>query len=128
MTDWPAGRGERVIVLALPAVIDLSNAWKVGEEVLAAFDGGVRSVVADLSATSRCSAAGGHYLALACQQAASRNADLRLVVPPGSEALRVFTLTGHDRWLPVYPNLAAALGGSGHQPDVRTSSWLAPAR
>jgi hypothetical protein len=30
------------------------------------------------------------------------------VIPPG-EALRVFALTGHDRWLPIYPDLAAAL-------------------
>ncbi len=109
MADQQA-RGERgPTVVTLPARIDLANARQVAEELLAAATGAT-TVIADLTGTTRCSAAGVHQLALAHQRAAARNVDLRLVVPPG-DALRVFILTGHIRWLPIYPSLSAALAG-----------------
>ena len=110
MADQQA-RGERgPTVVTLPARIDIGNARQVADELLAAAATGATTVIADLTSTTRCSAAGVHQLALACQRAAARNVDLRLVVPPG-DALRVFILTGHVRWLPIYPSMSAALAG-----------------
>lgn len=97
--------GEQVVTM--PRQIDISNARAVGEELLAAFDAGIKLVIADLTGTSLCTAAGVHELALACERATASSVELRLAIPPG-EALRVFILTGHDRWLPVYPSVQAA--------------------
>jgi anti-anti-sigma factor len=103
-----AGNGGERRIVTLPEHIDISNARSVAEELQATFDTGVTVVIADLTGTMTCSAAGVHELDLACQRAAARSIDLRLVIPPGP-ALRVFELTGHDRWLPIYPDMAAAL-------------------
>jgi anti-anti-sigma factor len=103
-----AGNGGELRIVTLPAHIDIGNARSVAEELEKIFDTGVALVIADLTGTQTCSAAGVHELDLAHQRATARNIDLRLVIPPG-EALRVFALTGHDRWLPIYPDLAAAL-------------------
>jgi anti-sigma B factor antagonist len=103
-----AGNGGELRIVTLPEHIDIGNARSVAEELEAIFDAGVAVVIADLTGTQTCTAAGVHELDLAHQRAAARNIDLRLVIPPG-EALRVFALTGHDRWLPIYPDLAAAL-------------------
>ena len=107
-----AGNGGELRIVNLPENIDIGNARSVAEELEAIFDAGVAVVIADLTGTQTCSAAGVHELDLAHQRAAARNIDLRLVIPPG-EALRVFALTVHDRWLPIYPDLAAALAAPG---------------
>jgi anti-anti-sigma factor len=103
-----AGNGGERRIVTLPEHIDISNARTVAEELQATFDTGVTVVIADLTGTLTCSAAGVHELDLAYQRASARHIDLRLVIPAGP-ALRVFELTGHDRWLPIYPDLAAAL-------------------
>ncbi len=113
-----ADGGEKVVTL--PAKIDIGNARAVGEDLVAAFDAGITVVIADLTGTSLCTAAGVHELALACERATARSVELRLAIPPG-EALRVFTLTGHDRWLPVYPNVQAALAGPASADDSQQS-------
>ena len=118
MTDRPGERTGHIVVLALPATIDLSNAPRVSQDILASFAGGVRTVIADMNPTIRCSVAGVHYLGLTCQRAADGHGELRLVIPPGSEALRVFALTGQDRWMPVYSSVAAALAGTAGQPQA----------
>jgi anti-anti-sigma regulatory factor len=107
------------MVVSLPATIDMNNAWLIGQELLAAFVAGVTTVIADLTGTIRCSAAGVHELALACQRAATRSVELRLAIPAG-EALYVFSLTGHDRWLPIYPSVAAAIAGGDVPPQAGT--------
>src|ERR1017187_3906018 len=112
MADQQVPGGDRPSVVPLPATIDMNNARQVGQDLLAAFAGGVTTVIADLTGTIRCSAAGVHEIALACQRAAASSLDLRLAIP-SAEALHVFSLTGHDRWLPIYPSVAAAINGGG---------------
>ncbi len=102
------GRGPRIVTL--PERIDIGNARNVGDDLQAIFDTGVTVVIADLTGTQTCSVAGVHELVLASERAAARNIDLRLAIPSG-EARRVFALTGHDRWLPIYPDVPAALAG-----------------
>ena len=116
-----ADRGEKVVTM--PARIDLGNARAVGEDLLAAFEAGITLVIADLTGTLLCTAAGVHELALACERASARSVELRLAIPPG-EALKVFTLTGHDRWMPVYPSVQAALAGPASAEDSDASAPL----
>ena len=96
--------------MTLPERIDIGNARSVGDDLQAIFDTGVTVVIADLTGTQTCSVAGVHELVLASERAAARNIDLRLAIPSG-EARRVFSLTGHDRWLTIYPDVPAALAG-----------------
>jgi anti-anti-sigma factor len=123
VADQRALADGREKVVTMPATIDLGNARAVGEELLAAFDARIMVVIADLTGTSLCTAAGVHELALACERATARRVELRLAIPPG-EALRVFTLTGHDRWLPVYPSVQAALAGPASAEDSDESAPL----
>lgn len=121
MADRQARDGSRLAIVSLPATIDMNNAWQVGQELLAAFVAGVTTVIADLSGTIRCSVAGVHAIALACQRAAANSVELRLAIPSG-EARHVFFLTGHDRWLPIYPSLVAAIAGGGSSPQTGPGS------
>jgi anti-anti-sigma factor len=116
----PDGREK---IVRMPATIDLGNARAVAEELLAAFDARIAVVIADLTGTSLCTAAGVHELALACERAAARKTELRLAIPAG-EALRVFVLTGYDRWLPIYPSVQAALAGPASAQDSHQSASL----
>lgn len=116
----PDGREK---IVRMPATIDLGNARAVAEQLVAAFDARFAVVIADLTGTSLCTAAGVHELALACERAAARKAELRLAIPVG-EALRVFVLTGYDRWLPIYPSVQAALAGPASAQDSQQSASL----
>ena len=114
-------------VVTMPAKIDIGNARAVCDDLFAVFDAGFSVVIADLTGTSLCTAAGVHELALACERATARGIELRLAIPPG-EAMRVFTLTGHDRWLPVYPSVQAALAGPASAEDSYQNGPLSMGR
>jgi anti-anti-sigma factor len=114
------------LVVAMPQRVDIGNARTVGDDLQAAFDSGATVVIADLTSTLSCTAAGVHELALASERAAARSIDLRLAIPQG-EALRVFALTGHDRWLPIYPDVPSALAGPASRGGSHQSAPLAPA-
>jgi anti-anti-sigma factor len=116
----PDGREK---IVKMPATIDFGNARAVAEELLAAFDARTAVVIADLTGTSLCTAAGVHELALACERATARKVELRLAISSG-EALRVFALTGYDRWLPIYPSVQAALAGRASAEDGHESALL----
>jgi anti-anti-sigma factor len=95
-------------VVTLPDEIDAVNAGLVGKLLGAAIVPGVTVLVADLTATKFCDCAGTHNLMLASRQASASHAELRLAVRSPA-VLRVLELTGADRVLRVYPDLAAAL-------------------
>jgi hypothetical protein len=49
--------GRRAVV-ALPELMDVSNAGQIGEELLSVISGGVRALIADMTATVWCDHAG----------------------------------------------------------------------
>ena len=98
----------RTAVVALSAQIDATNAPDAGSDLLAAVVPGVTAVVADMTATRFCDAAGVSMLAQVRQQAIVNLAELVLVVPSAA-VLRALAAAGLDVMLPVYPSLAAAL-------------------
>jgi anti-sigma B factor antagonist len=99
------------VVVALPAEIDMANAGRAGQQLGSAVTPGVRTVIADLTATTFCDSSGISMLVRACQQAAANNTQVRLVVPSAA-VLRALTLVGMADLLPIYPSLSQALAAA----------------
>jgi anti-anti-sigma factor len=105
--------GRRAVV-AFPEHVDGSNAAQIREQLLAVFDNGAAVVIADMSATTSCDHVGIDVLSLACQLAAIRRAELRLVAT--APAIRgLLTAQGLERLVPVYPSVGAAIAAG--EPD-----------
>jgi anti-anti-sigma factor len=99
--------GQQALV-ALPEYIDVSNAGRIREELLAVLNRGAEALIADMTATVSCDHAGADAVARAYQRAAASRTQLRLVVTSGS-VLRMLGMTGVGRLVPVYPSVEAAL-------------------
>ncbi len=96
------------VVIALPAEIDMANAGRAGQQLGSACTPGVRTVIADMTATTFCDSSGISMLVRAHKQAAVNNTQLRLVVASAT-VLRALTLVGMGDLLPIYPSLSQAL-------------------
>jgi anti-sigma B factor antagonist len=101
------GSGQLVVV-PLPAEIDISNSESVGAELGAACASGAGVIIADLTSTAFCDSSGIRYLLLAHDQAAAHGAQLRLAVQPDGMVLRLLTLMGLHRVLQVHVGLDEA--------------------
>ena len=96
------------MVITLPAQIDIANADHVGQELCSAITPDVKTVIADMTATTFCDSSGISMLVRAHKQAAANGAELRLVVLSAA-VLRALTLVEIDSLLPIYPTLGRAL-------------------
>jgi anti-sigma B factor antagonist len=106
------------LVIALPVEIDMANADRVGQQLGSAFTPGVRTVIADMTATRFCDSSGISMLVQARQQAAANRTELRLVVLSAA-VLRTLTMVRLDQLLPIYPSLSQALAaGSAQRPET----------
>ena len=101
------GSGQLVVV-PLPAEIDISNSESVGAELSAACASGAGVIIADLTSTAFCDSSGIRYLLLAHDEAAAHHAQLRLAVKPDGMVLRMLTLMGLHRVLQVHVSLDEA--------------------
>ena len=101
------GSGQLVVV-PLPAEIDISNSESVGAELSAACASGAGIIFADLTSTAFCDSSGIRYLLLAHDEAAAHHAQLRLAVQPDGMVLRMLTLMGLHRVLQVHVSLDEA--------------------
>ena len=102
-------------IVTFPPEIDISNAARLGAELLAAFRPGVAVVIADMTLTDFCDSSGILQLMIANEQAKGGLAQLRVVAARGG-VLRVLQVTGADQVLDVYPSLHAAL--ASRSPDT----------
>ena len=94
-----------VVVVALPAEIDMASADRVGQQLGAAFAPGVKTVIADMTATRFCDSSGISALVRAHKQAVANGTQLRLVQM--------------DHLLPIYPTLSQALAaGPASRPQT----------
>lgn len=103
--------------MTFPATIETSNAGQVADRLSAAIGSAAPLIIADLSATVFCDAAGADWLHMIGYQAAARGGRLRLVIPPGAPIRRMLELLGVDHLLPVYPTIMEAcepLAGPRH--------------
>jgi anti-sigma B factor antagonist len=113
-SEQPSAPSPAAPVIIVPAELDASNAGQVSQNLAAALAAGVTVLVADLTATVLCDSAGARMLAIAHRRAAVNGAQLRLVVT-AAPVLRMFTLTGLNRVLAIYPSLDLALAGDAPQ-------------
>src|SRR5215472_3456589 len=95
------------VVVALPAEIDMASADQVGQQLCAAFAPGVKTVIADMTATRFCDSSGISVLVPAHEQAAASGTQLRLVVisTVGLSSLKQVQM---DDRQPSYPTLSQA--------------------
>jgi anti-sigma B factor antagonist len=100
--------GGQPAVVAMPAEIDVTNADQVRGALQAALDQGAATVIADLSGTVFCDSQGLHALIGAHRRAAASGVRVLFVIGAG-QVRRLFTLTGMDTVLEVYPSLGDAL-------------------
>jgi anti-sigma B factor antagonist len=104
---WAEGGGQPAVV-AMPAEIDVTNADQVRGALQAALDQGAAAIIADLSGTVFCDSRGLHALIGAHRRAAASGVRVLFVIGAG-QVRRLFTLTGMDTVLAVYPSLGDAL-------------------
>ena len=102
--------GRRAVV-ALPEHVGASNAGQIREELLSVIDGGATVLIADMTATAWCDHAGADAVVRAFRRAVVGGTQLRLVVTAGHVS-RVFSLSGLDYLVPIYPSLEAATAAS----------------
>lgn len=93
-------------VITLPAEIDIANADQACQALLAAASHGAPVLVIDMTRTTFCDSAGVHAIVAVHKQAAATGTQLRLVA---TAVRRIFTLTGIDQLIPLYPTVQTAL-------------------
>jgi len=99
------------VVVAFPAQIDMANAGRAGRELGSALAPDVKTVIADMTATTFCDSSGISILIRAHKQAAANKTELRLVVASAA-VLRALTLVKIDSLLPIYTTLSQALAAT----------------
>ena len=100
----------QVAVVTLPAEIDVTNADMVREDLLSVMNQGAVLLIADMSKTTFCDSAGVSALLRTFRRAGASEGALRLVVSTPA-VQRVFSITGVDRLVDIFPSVAASLAG-----------------
>ena len=105
------------VIVALPAQIDVTSQDRAYDRLYAAFAAGATVVIADFTGTACCDCASLRHLLTVQHRAAAREAQLRLVIPPGGLMRRLAALMDLDQQLPVYSTLCEATA-AGTLPGV----------
>jgi anti-sigma B factor antagonist len=104
----PMLRAESVTVVEAPEEIDITNAGVLRAALIEAAARGSGVVVVDMMQTQFCDSTGLHVLLRAHGRAAEQGQDFRLVIAHEA-VLRIFSVTGFDRVMQVFPTLDEAL-------------------
>ena len=109
-----AGRSDvdGVAVVRLPLDVDAANAARLREELIACVPEGGQDLVIDLAGTRYLDSAGIDMLFRLGQRLSERRADLRVVIPPGSQIGRLTTIVGLGTAMPVYESVGEAVAAS----------------
>lgn len=103
--DYEIRRTGRYAIMATPPEIDATNADEIRQALLGACDGAAILII-DMSETTFCDSAGLRAIITAQKQAAATGTQFRLAA---TALLRILTITGVERLIPVYSTLAGAL-------------------
>jgi anti-anti-sigma factor len=101
------GRQWPILVVALPAQLDETNAAEVRAELVAAVASRPHVLIADMTQTRWCDWAGAGALASAFGRSTAAGTQLRLVLTDET-VRRVLSLNGLDSVIPVYADVALA--------------------
>jgi anti-sigma B factor antagonist len=104
---FPVERAGELAVLLLPAEVDISSADLLRDQLLGLINDGVAVLIVDMSLTTFCDSAAVGALITAHRRAGEAGVVLRLVAAQAG-VLRVMTIIGVDRLIPVYPTVSAA--------------------
>jgi anti-anti-sigma factor len=99
---------DRVVVVALPEEIDLSNARPIGSMIVAAVPNDAVGVVLDLTLTTYLDSSGVHLIFDLADRVGARQQRLVLSVPEHSHVRRVLEMVDVRVVAPVESTLAAA--------------------
>ena len=105
----PADIGAREHVLTLAGELDLYSAPELERALAESLDAGARTIVLDMLGVTFLDSTGLGVVTGAAKRARSAGGELVLVIDR-QDVLRVFRITGLDRFLTLRPSLAAALG------------------
>ena len=103
------GAGEHVLTLA--GELDLYSAPELEQALDEALEAGATRIILDMLSVTFLDSTGLAVVTGAAKRARAAGSDLVLVIDR-QDILRVFRITGLDRFLTVRPSLAAALGGT----------------
>lgn len=117
----------RQAVVSLPEHIDVSNAGRIREELLAILNRGAQALIVDMTATMSCDEAGAAAVVRAYRRASTSGTELRLVVTSGI-VRRVLSISGVDRLVPMYPTLQASLAARAPAAGAQLTLVGEPAR
>lgn len=112
-------------MVSLPGEVSYYSAVQVREELTAALEPGVTTVILDLTLTTFFDSAGLGEIETARRLAIAYHIDLRVIVPEPSPLAGFFASSGLDRVLAIYPTLRAALTAP-RAPGADTRSALSP--
>jgi anti-anti-sigma factor len=93
-------------IVTVPAEIDVTNTGEVRQALLSAASQDVPVLIIDMSGTTFCDSAGVQAIIATYRQTAATGTELRLVA---TALLRILTVVGVDKLIPIYPDLEAAL-------------------
>jgi anti-sigma B factor antagonist len=99
--------GPSVVVVNLPAEIDITNAAAIRDELLTALESGAAVVIADMTGTTFSDTMGIRTLILTHKHAAAKEAELRLALS-SRLVLRILSAMGLDGYFSIYPTVAEA--------------------
>jgi anti-anti-sigma factor len=103
-------------VVDLPGDIDVGNALAVRDRLVALLDGGVSSLIVNLTRTHFCDCAGIRGIVQAGQHAETLHTPVCVALPADGPVRRVAELTGLSRELQVTTGTAAAERWIGRPP------------
>jgi len=95
-------------IVTFPDEVDLTNARRLGAELITAMRPGVPVVIVDMTLTEFCDSSGIRHLLMAHDYASQNGIDLRVVVSARA-VRRTLRVTGVDMRLQLYPSLMGAL-------------------
>jgi anti-sigma B factor antagonist len=105
----PEPHGDDVVVARIEGEIDMSNAQPIGNRLRDLLTNRSVALIVDLGPTSYLDSSGIALMFALVDELRRRQQQLKLVVPEGSQLLRVVTITGLDRAVPTYETLESAL-------------------
>ena len=102
-----------VVVAQIEGEIDMSKAQPIGNRLRDLLTNRSEALIVDLGPTSYLDSSGIALIFALADELKRRQQVLRLVVPEGSHLMRVLTITGLDRAVPMHGTLDGALDGVG---------------
>jgi anti-sigma B factor antagonist len=105
----PEPHGDDVVVARIEGEIDMSNAQPIGNRLRDLLTNRSVALIVDLGPTSYLDSSGIALMFALVDELRRRQQQLHLVVPEGSQLLRVLTITGLDRAVPTHETLESAL-------------------